>query len=304
MQSVTLYETRALTLGAPAGSNPGLRYQAFDGRWRWHDSNTVRAWLTWDRFNVKLALPFADITLGRRAITFGKAYFWNPLDVFLSFDPTSFDRDYKRGVDALRVDIPIGDFSGVTLVGVLGRPDGGHADYRSAGLARLFTNFLDWDFAVQAGKVYGGFHTGLGAAGELGPIEAPIEAAYFWPLPGLRPDDAIAIPEGITAVVGVGRSFALLDRTLILQGEYLFNRAANGLPLADALTLVAKGLRWQASEHVVGAMASYELTPLLRASVVQPVGDLGPPLGDRAAGTRLLRRRRDRRPRRRPDRLR
>ena len=37
--------------------------------------------------------------------------------MFLAFGSTQFDRDYKAGVDALRVDAPLGDFSGVTVVG-------------------------------------------------------------------------------------------------------------------------------------------------------------------------------------------
>ncbi len=252
--------------GASGSAGPGLRYRAFDGRWRWFDGQAVTAQFTADRFNVKLALPFADVTLGRQAISFGKAYFWNPLDVFLSFDPTSFDREYKRGVDGLRVDIPIGDFSGVTVVGVLGRPNNGHAGYRSAGIVRVFTNFLDWDFSVQGGKVYGGFHAGLGASGELGPVEARAEAAYFWPLPDLRPDNATEIPEGLSAVLGVGRMFAVFDRTLVIQGEYLFNSAAGGATLGESFVLASKGLMIQPGEHTLGAMASYQVSALLGIS--------------------------------------
>lgn len=289
LQSLTL-QTRAIVLGSAAGTNSGLRYRAFDGRWRWYDGSSVKAWLTCDRFNVKLALPFADVTLGRQAITFGKAYFWNPLDVFLAFDPTAFDRDYKRGVDALKVDVPIGDFSGITLVGVLGRPDGGHAGYRSAGVLRVFTNFLNWDFAVQGGKVYGGFHAGLAAAGELGPVEVRAEAAYFWPLPDLRPDNAADIPEGLTAVIGVGRMMALFDRTLTLQAEYLFNSAAGSTTLRESFDLVSKGLMLQASEHLLGAVVTYEITSLIRGSFAtvfsmsdQPSVILQPGLGYSAA---------------------
>ena len=48
------------------------------------------------------AFRFAGLTIGRQAVSFGKAHFWNPLDVFLAFDPFQFDRDYKPGVDAQR----------------------------------------------------------------------------------------------------------------------------------------------------------------------------------------------------------
>lgn len=31
--------------------------------------------------------------------------------MFLAFDPAQFDRDYKPGVDAVRVDVPLGRFA-------------------------------------------------------------------------------------------------------------------------------------------------------------------------------------------------
>ena len=68
-------------------------------------------------------LGWGDLTAGRQAITFGKAYFWNPLDVFFPFDSSQIDREYKPGVDALRIDVPLGAFSGLNLVGAAGRTD-------------------------------------------------------------------------------------------------------------------------------------------------------------------------------------
>lgn len=266
IQNVALRTCSSAT-GSMAGTDSGLRYRAVDDRWRWHDTDSVNARADFDRLNVKLTLAVADVTLGRQAITFGKAYFWNPLDVFLSFDPTAFDRDYKGGVDALRIDFPLGDFSGLTIVGVLGRPHGGHMLYRSAALARVFTTFLDWDLSAQGGKIFAGFHAGLGATGELGPIEARIEAAYVWPARSLLPKNAVQAPQGLAAVVAAGRYFNVFDRTLSLQGEYLFNGAAGSASLSDNFVLVAKGMMLQASEHAAGATISYALAPLLHTSL-------------------------------------
>ena len=58
------------------------RYQALDGTWDQFAEGDARGRLTLDRLNVKLSFPWADLTLGRQAITFGKAYFWNPLEMF------------------------------------------------------------------------------------------------------------------------------------------------------------------------------------------------------------------------------
>ena len=88
--------------------------------WLQRSSQAASLWL--DRpERPRCALPRADVTVGRQAITFGKAYFWNPLDEFLPFDARQIDRDYKAGVDAVRVDIPTSPFSGVNVVVAPGR---------------------------------------------------------------------------------------------------------------------------------------------------------------------------------------
>jgi len=143
------------------------RYRAFDASWNFIDGEKDTFGNLWlDRFNLKLALPRADLIIGRQAITFGKAYFWNPLDLYLPFDPAQFDRDYKAGVDALRLDIPLGPFSGLNLIYVLGREldinnqyvqDGNVSAswFGSSLLLRGFTHADGWDLAVQGSKVYG-----------------------------------------------------------------------------------------------------------------------------------------------------
>ena len=77
-----------------------------------------------DRAAVTWRGPWAGLTLGRRPITFGKAHFWNALDVFHPFAASAFDRDYKPGVDAARVNVRLGEASGLTVVGAAGRRDG------------------------------------------------------------------------------------------------------------------------------------------------------------------------------------
>jgi hypothetical protein len=253
----------ALGLGQPASASASGRYRAVEGSWRWEDSPTLQSRLEVDRLSVKLALPVADVTLGRQAITFGKAYFWNPCDLFLGFGPFQFDRDYKSGVDALRVDVPFSALTGLTLVGVAGRDPTGRSWYGSAVLGRLFATVGEWDVALQGGKTYGGFHLGGGVEGEAGPIALRGEAAWFTPDAGSRPAGAIALPEAVTLVGGAGHRF---ENGLTLDVEYLFNGAGR-LPFAESWPLVLAGEIPHASRHVVGAMASFEPTALLKTSL-------------------------------------
>ena len=271
-----------------------LRYRALDLTWDWWtaggpaadpgDRNSASLWL--DRANARLSLPSADVTIGRQAITFGKAYFWNPLDVFLPFDPNQFDRDYKAGVDALRVDLPRGDFSGVTLVAAWGReiavdgvrPTGTYvcgdrfADvswYGSAVLGRYFTNFRGWDVAVQGGKIYGGYQLGGALVGELGPLEIRAEGAYLWALDSDRPlpapfEGEQLIEDHLALVLGGGHTF---PSSFFFQVEHFVNGAGDPDDLAKALLRLETGAALNLGRHVTGLVAGYDLTPLVRGQL-------------------------------------
>jgi hypothetical protein len=265
-----------LMLGQQAGD---IRYRVWDASWSLSNQDQLQSRLWLDRCNIKLVLPWLDVTIGRQAITFGKAYFYNPLDVFLAFNPTQFDRDYKAGVDAIKIDIPLGDFSGINLVGVLGRrlsvlqsyqsDQALDADwYGSALLARVFTNFFEWDFALQSGKVYGGYQLGGALSGELFEIEVRMEAAYLF-----ADDDRYQLPlmpgeyeleSNFTAVLGVGRRF---ENTLTIEAEYLFNGLGDPDNLYAAAMRLGGGNGYHMGKHIAGLVLTYEILPILNGSL-------------------------------------
>lgn len=246
-----------------------------DAGWRLLDRDQVASTSLLDRFNIEYSLDQADITIGRQAITFGKAYFWNPLDVFFPFGAGQIDREYKPGVDAVRIDVPLGLFSGISVVGAAGSrqdvrsvdlqdPTPQDADwYGSALLVRAFTHFHNWDLAWQGGKIYGGFQLGAGVVGDIGPIQVRAELAQFWaqdadPLPFPLTGDQVV--SGFTAVVGAGRRF---DNSLNLNLEYFYNGMAQSDQLAANYARSLIGSSLQAGRHLVGLLASYEFSPLV-----------------------------------------
>ena len=114
-----------------------------------------------DRMYVVGRLGRTRLAAGRQAITWGTNYFWPALDLFGPFQPGQIDRDYKPGVDALRVTHPLGDFSEVeAIAAILG---GSLSDDRAGGLlARI--NLGATDIGLMAGRfhgdqVLGGFFT-------------------------------------------------------------------------------------------------------------------------------------------------
>ena len=251
-------------LGAGGAEVP---YRLARARREWGDAGDVRASAHVDRASFRVALERADLTLGRQAITFGKTLFWNPLDLFLPFGSTQFNRDYKAGVDAVRVDLALGDVSGATLVGVPGRSGAppaaaGDAWHRSALVARAFGNTRGWDVAAQGGKILGGYHLGGAVTGELGPVQLRGEAAWFAALDETGTGSAAGSHLG--AVAGAGRGFAVRD--LQLQAEYFYNGGARG-DLKERLALVARGQLRHTSRHLLGGLASGRIHPLVSGSL-------------------------------------
>ncbi len=275
--------------GSPFSSS-GVRYRAFDLNWDWLTDSRTSATLALDRAAATIRMPRADLTIGRQAISFGKTYFWNILDVFLPFDPEQFDRDYKPGVDAVRLDVSLGIASGFNFVAVAGPTveaagsaprDKGFTDaswFGSAVLARAFTNYRGWDLAVQGGKVFGGYHLGVGVVGELGPLESRLEFVRHFaddspplvaPVVSDTGDvvqlfDGDLIEDSTSMVVGTGHRF---ENSFTIEAEYFHNGAGDSdATLATVLRSSAGGLL-NLTENLAGVSFSYELTPLVLATL-------------------------------------
>jgi hypothetical protein len=126
-----------------------------------------------DRLNLQGPLGRLRLVAGRQAITWGVNFFWPALDLFAPFRPAQIDRDYKPGVDAVRLTLPVGAFSEVEAVGaVLGgslRQDGAAATLARIHLGRADVGLMGGYFHRDA--VLGGFLTadvrGTGVRGEV-----------------------------------------------------------------------------------------------------------------------------------------
>ncbi len=111
-----------------------------------------------DRLNVRLRAAGADLVVGRQAISWGVNTLWPSLDLFAPFAPTRVDRDYKPGVDAVRLTLPLGAHAEFQLIGaVLGEAT--PADAAGAGLLRLSAGPAD------LGLMLGSFHGDTVAGG-------------------------------------------------------------------------------------------------------------------------------------------
>jgi hypothetical protein len=285
-------ETGALFPGSTASSPLPERYRITEGAWDWAEDDDFRASLDADRLYVRFSQGTTDLTVGRQAINFSQAYFWNPLDIFLAFDPAAFDRDYKPGVDAIRADVELGSFSSLTFVAALGRElrvDSTPSDirisaesfadepwYGSALMGRISANYRDWDLSFQAGKVYGGYTMGAGFTGELLDIGVRTEASYFLArgsstaeiIDAAPPDylrEVDLVEDHLIVVTGADYRFA---NSVYCNMEFLFNGAGDSSDLEASLLRSAIGQNVSLGEYLAGVQISYEFHPLLRGQAV------------------------------------
>lgn len=73
-----------------------------------------------DRALVSVRPEWGSVTMGRQAIGFGRGVLFSAVDVFAPFSPLEVDREWRRGVDALRIEYRTTPLSALEIVGVLG----------------------------------------------------------------------------------------------------------------------------------------------------------------------------------------
>ncbi len=99
---------------------------------------------------LSMYLPFADITIGRQIINFGKGFVFSPIDVFSSVE--LYDINFKRrGTDIVNIRVPFSDLAGLDLTAELP-----FIDEHFATAAKLFATLFDFDFSLIGMYRYAG----------------------------------------------------------------------------------------------------------------------------------------------------
>jgi hypothetical protein len=223
------------------------------------DDGDVRVQIELDRLTLTWERPAFRLVAGRQAITWGVNFFWPVLDLFAPFPPERIDREYKPGVDALRLTIPVGSLSEIELVAA-GQGKDLSEDGSVGALARIHLGAAD--LGLMAGRfhgdtVAGGFVTanviGTGVRGELAftesgdPFDATIDRRRFW-----------------RASAGVDRQ---LTATLALTAEIAWNGFGTAqpreYPVLAASDRVRRGEITSLGEWYGGAALTWQAHPLL-----------------------------------------
>ena len=217
-----------------------------------------------DRAFVALHGSRTELTLGRQAIGWGRGVLYGAVDLFVPFWPLQADRDWRPGVDAVRIDRKVGARSSAEAVGAFGPS---LDESILAGRIRGYEG--DVDAEIMGGRRAEDWFAGGTASAAIGGAELHAEAAYFR-LPEPIPDSGEDVWK---AVVGASRQIAV-GHGLPIVVEYHYSgfgvAEAAGVParLADE-SFLARYLRGDTqilSRHAAALWATYEVSPELSAA--------------------------------------
>ncbi len=186
-----------------------------------------------DRAAVQLAGSRGALTVGRQAVGWGRGVVFGAVDLFNPFSPLEVDREWRRGIDAVRAEARLGAQASAEALWVgEERPDGMAAVAR----ARIGRGRVDGELCGgwRAGDWWGGAVVSAAA----GDAEVHAEAAAFLARAPLPAGGVFGNPDlAVKAVVGASNRFAVW-KGITVVAEYTYTsfgaHAAGELPALAA----------------------------------------------------------------------
>ncbi len=214
-----------------------------------------------DRLNARVApADFLEITAGRQTISWATTLFLTPADPFAPFDPADPFREYRGGVDALRLQAFPGPLSELELAARLADSPIGES---LTVLGRGRATWRGWELSAWGGALHEEPALGFGAAGGVGRVALRAEAS-------LREDDEDE--PTLRATVGLDTRLALRGRDLYVVFEY--QRDGFGAASAGDLAAVlfskpsVRGELQVLGRDVGVSQAVYQLHPLFAVDLL------------------------------------
>jgi hypothetical protein len=211
---------------------------------------------TIDRVWFQYTTEGFSATLGRQRINWGQTFVWNVNDVFNVYSYFDFDYEERPGSDALRLQFYPNYTSTVEMAVKI------DSTHRVTAAAMYRFNVFSYDIQLLAGMLSEeDYLGGIGWSGNIGGAGFRGEATYFHPKQNFSDTAGIFMSS-----VGIDYTF---PNTLMLQGEYLYSSSpytfSYGFLDYYSGPLSVKQLAF--TEHTIFASGSYQITPLLFASL-------------------------------------
>jgi hypothetical protein len=210
-----------------------------------------------DRLNVRVRTSSIDLRVGRQAITWGVNTLFPSIDVFSPYVPTQIDRDYKAGVDAVRLTVSPGSHLEVEVVGA--QLEAGDIEPTAAGaMVRVSAGAVD--VGIMGGSFYDDFRAGAFASVSVAGTGLRGEVSRT--TPG-DPIDRLRRPSFWRAGIGVDRQ---LTSTLTLSAEVAYDgfgeRRAEDYPPVLTSARFQRGELPGPGQLATGGTLSWKFHPL------------------------------------------
>ncbi|MBT8479433.1 MAG: hypothetical protein KJO06_10985 [Gemmatimonadetes bacterium] len=196
----------------------------------------------------------AEATVGRQTISWATSLIFTPADPFVPFDPADPFREFRAGVDALRIQGFSGPFTELDFVL---RPADTRDGTTITALGRITTASGPWEVSGWAGVLHDGGAVSAAATLTAAGTAFRGEAELRWP------DDVLRF------TIGADRSFPLAGRDMYVVLEY--QRDGYGATDPDGYLDVLLSDPYSRGElQVIGRnetalQASWQASPLLTA---------------------------------------
>ena len=205
----------------------------------------------------------ASLTMGRQAIGWGRGVLFGAVDLFAPFTPLEADREWRRGVDAVRADVKLADRASVDAVGAFG-PDAGHSSF--AARLRGYTGKADVE--IVGGRRARDMFAGATTSAAVGEAEVHGELAIFR-TPAEAGSLAFGAERTIVKAVAGGSYRVPAGNGILIYLEYHYSgfgaaSAAGILPLLADSAFQERYVRGDTQilgRHALAALASYEFSP-------------------------------------------
>ncbi|TLU66374.1 hypothetical protein FE810_06700 [Thalassotalea litorea] len=162
-----------------------------------------------DRFNLQYTAEWGDTTIGRQVVAFGSARFINPTDIFVPFAIQTLNQEYRVGIDAIRSQISLGDFSTLDLGLVVG--EDGKKNYNAV-FARYQQSVAANDIELIGISLADAYLLGGGIERAIGDFGAWLETAYLHAHGRERDDQAMI--DDTTIVTNIDTPLMMQSSTL------------------------------------------------------------------------------------------
>jgi len=217
----TRLASEASGLGGGAGVLPSFAkapYRISQLDWELAGSDTFVYRHELDRALLALHPEWGEVTVGRQAIGLGRGVLFSAVDVFAPFSPTEVDREWRRGVDAVRVEYRTSATSSIELLSVFGETWDD-----SAVLGRIRGYMGDVDGELIFGKrAEDAMVAGIVSAA-VGDAEVHVELAAY-DTPDAQPDGGLFGSDHLVGKAVLGASYTFdVGNGLTLFGEYHYS---------------------------------------------------------------------------------